>query len=156
MMDIRNNFDDDRNFVQKYGWHAVILFITIYYLRKNVLNPILNERERKKNYEEATDPDRVARLREEMKRVREEQQHLAQVKSEEAKEKRKEKMAKRLKDSAVDQPWKTSGGRKLGTGKDQTEKGSSASSTYNPLMPSSGHMRPSYRPTRRQRPGGGG
>lgn len=104
-----------------------------------MITPKLNEREQKKNYKDATEPQRVARLHEEMVKVREEQQRQAQLKSQEAKEKKKLKEIQRLKESRVDQPHSrnSSGGHRLGSGGE--------SSSYNPLMPSSGRTGPSYR-----------
>lgn len=105
---------------------------------------MLNDRKRKKNYQEAIEPDRVARLQEQMIKVREEQQRLAQIKSHEAKEKKKMKMIQRLKETKVDQPSssRNGGGYRLGSG---SGSGNGGTSSYNPLMPSSGRSGPSYR-----------
>jgi len=157
--------EDDRNFLQKYGWYFIILFITIHYLKRNVFMPILSERQRKQNYKQATDPQRVAILQEQMIKVRLEQQRQAELKSNEAKEQKKLKKIQRLKETKVDQPLgKTNvgGGHRLGSGDDPSSSStnrnssSSSSTSYNPLMPSTGHAGPSYRPSRRSRPGGGG
>jgi len=109
-----------------------------------VINPYIDQRKKKKNYEEATAPERVSRLREQMLKVREEQQIQALKKSQEAKEKRQLIKSIRLKETAVNQTSTT--GRKFGSKSGDDNKGKPTSrSSYNPLMPSSGSAGPSYR-----------
>lgn len=136
-----------QNMLQSFGWYILFFVISLYYLRENVINPYIDNRKKKKNYEEATAPERVSRLREQMLKVREEQQIQAQKQSQEAKEERKLKKAMRLEKTAVNQTSTT--GRTLGLTSGDDKKG------YNPLMPSIGSAGPSYRPSRRSTGGGG-
>mmetsp|Transcript_22712 Transcript_22712/g.33631 ORF Transcript_22712/g.33631 Transcript_22712/m.33631 type:complete len:153 (+) Transcript_22712:155-613(+) len=140
--------------LQSSGWYILFFAISLYYLRENVINPYIDQRKKKKNYEEATAPERVSRLREQMLKVREEQQIQALKKSQEAKEKRQLIKSIRLKETAVNQTSTT--GRKFGSKSGDDNKGKPTSrSSYNPLMPSSGSAGPSYRPSRRSAGGGG-
>jgi len=146
-------YEDIRNHLQKYGWYIFFLVASVYYLRENVISPYITDRKKKKNYKEATAPERVAKLREHMLKVREDQQKQAQKKSQEAEERKLKKKAIGLKKSAVNSTDK----KLVSASAEDKGKGKSLSrSSYNPLMPSSGSAGPSYRPARRSGAGSGG
>lgn len=172
--------DDGRNIIQRYGWHIVFTFLTIYYLRESVLSPYLQKRTQEQTYKEVTDPKHVESHREKMLRVRQLQQKQVQTKSNLAMEVRKQKEKVMKKDSRVmnQQKERSSSSNSLLPEDEDDEKekrkkeylkkkkekkklhsGKAKSNPYknndyNPMAPSGTGT--SYRPAKRKVGGGGG
>jgi biopolymer transport protein ExbB/TolQ len=138
---------ESMNLLQQYGWHIVLLLLSISYVNGKFLQPYKSRRKEQQSLQEAMDPSRVSALQKDMMRVREEQQRKVQEASDKAEKERKEKALQRLKDSQVKrEKHELRDGQRLGR-RDVT--------SYNPLMSSSSGFTPSYRPARRSRGGGG-
>ena len=95
----------------------------------------MNKRRQKQSYLEATNPDRVSTLQEDMRKVREAQQKEATKKAIEAEEERKKKEAELKKKKQI--KLKETGGRTLGS-PDEEKK------DFAPLLAGSSYMQ-SYR-----------
>jgi biopolymer transport protein ExbB/TolQ len=138
--------------LQQYGWHIVLLLLSISYVNGKFLQPYRSRQRKQQSLQEAMDPSRVSALQKDMARVREEQQRKVQEASDKAEKERKEKARQRLKDSQVKREGNEArNGHRLGRGEFNT---GITNASYNPLIPSSGFT-PSYRPARRSRGGGG-
>lgn len=139
------------SFLQEYGWHIILLLLSISYVNGTFVQPYRMRQKEQQSLQEAMDPTRVSALQTDMARVREEQQRKVQEASNKAEKERKEKALQRLKDSQVRREEKElRNGQRLGRGEPHTMTNASS---YNPLMPSYGFT-PSYRPARRSRGGG--
>jgi len=119
MTNLSNLFDHFSSilwYLRRNGWTIVFMVAGTYYVYWNYIDPLLHKIQSERSFKEATNPDRVAVLKPDMRRVRAQQQQLAAKRALIAEEKRRENLKKEKQRKRVKTPTEERFEKRGGTG----------------------------------------